>query len=899
MFSESLKNYAQQTYDSRMQWIADRQAAVSKENTAGRPGQWMKQFQEKVRQKLAACTPNQQILMKFLYGTMPLRDLAEYEFEIFSDFVKHGIWLREAVEWCRELPEEIFLNDVLYYRINSENIEKCRPFFYEKLKDKIQGKSLEEAVLEINYWCAERCAYEASDLRTISPMGMYRAGAGRCGEESTFAVTAFRSVGIGARQVYAPWWAHCDDNHAWVEVYVNGAWKFLGACEPEERLNQGWFVNASSRAILVHARNFSAFQASSEAGEAADRTGWHREGELPCYQNVTAGYARTRKIRITVTEPDGSPAKAARVFFEVLNGAEYRPVAVIETDEEGKAALELGLGTIHLQAVKDGRTGEKLLDVGTSAEACLKLNFCKPEDFSPEIIRNRQLSSNIEEESAQWSDIDFHAPEETLLQPEQLKHQRAKNRERIRQAAMLRNDRIRRFYQEKLADKYQEEKELLRYAAGNFHQLHQFLERDESPDRKWLLHSLSPKDYRDARADVLEEHLQYASVYRSRWMGKQESERDIYIKYILCPRIFYEEMTCYRKEISAYFSEEEKRLFRKNPKEIWKYIRTHITYEEQLEYHTIYTTPAGVLKLQSGTPMSQKILCAAICRTLGIPARISQAEQEVEICQNGVFVKLSETEGETESSRPAVLTLKRNKEEEWNYSQNWTIARFQKGRFVTLDYQGLAFEDTALKLKLEPGYYRILTANRLPGGNQLAAECRIFLKAGQQQELSLKARTGRLEELLVSHVFRDFEVLEQGVGMPISALTKEGPAVLAFLEPGEEPTEHVLNEIFQYQESFRSMGIRICFLVGEEHGVKTAAWERAAAMPEVCIYQASLEDVVEPLARSMYTDPEKLPLLVIANPGLQGIYACSGYRAGSVKLMLELLRVNQNHLQQT
>ena len=271
-----------------MQWIADRQAAVSKENTAGRPGQWMKQFQEEVGQKLAACTPNQQILMKFLYGTMPLRDLAEYEFEIFSDFVKHGIWLREAVEWCRELPEEIFLNDVLYYRINSENIEQCRPFFYEKLKDRIQGKSLEEAVLEINYWCAERCAYEASDLRTISPMGMYRAGAGRCGEESTFAVTAFRSVGIGARQVYAPWWAHCDDNHAWVEVYVNGAWKFLGACEPEERLNQGWFVNASSRAILVHARNFSGFQASSEAGEAVDRTGWHREGELPCYQNVTA-----------------------------------------------------------------------------------------------------------------------------------------------------------------------------------------------------------------------------------------------------------------------------------------------------------------------------------------------------------------------------------------------------------------------------------------------------------------------------------------------------------------------------------------------------------------------------------------------------------------------------------
>lgn len=45
---------------------------------------------------------------------------------------------------------------------------------------------------------------------------------GRCGEESTFTVAALRSVGIPARQVYTPRWAHTDDNHAWVEAWVNG-----------------------------------------------------------------------------------------------------------------------------------------------------------------------------------------------------------------------------------------------------------------------------------------------------------------------------------------------------------------------------------------------------------------------------------------------------------------------------------------------------------------------------------------------------------------------------------------------------------------------------------------------------------------------------------------------------
>ena len=224
MFSEKLRQYAQEHYDGRTEILG--------------------QLKEEIDEKLKGCTPNEQVLMKFFYGTMPIRDAGEYEFELFLGFVRHGIMIYETMEWCGELSEEIFLNHVLYYRINTENIEDCRRFFYDRLIDRIQGKTAAEAVLEINYWCAENASYETSDDRTVSPLTMYRAGKGRCGEESTFAVTAFRSVGIPARQVYTPRWAHCDDNHAWVEVYADGKWHFLGACEPEEVLDRGWFVNA-------------------------------------------------------------------------------------------------------------------------------------------------------------------------------------------------------------------------------------------------------------------------------------------------------------------------------------------------------------------------------------------------------------------------------------------------------------------------------------------------------------------------------------------------------------------------------------------------------------------------------------------------------------------------------
>lgn len=131
-----------------------------------------------------------------------------------------------------------FADYVLSYRINNEDITDCRAFFYSQLRDRIDGLEPEEAVKEINYWCAENAAYEASDERTASPMTVYRCGKGRCGEESVFAVTAYRSAGIPARQIYTPRWSHCDDNHAWVEVYIRGSWYFLGACEPEEVLNK-------------------------------------------------------------------------------------------------------------------------------------------------------------------------------------------------------------------------------------------------------------------------------------------------------------------------------------------------------------------------------------------------------------------------------------------------------------------------------------------------------------------------------------------------------------------------------------------------------------------------------------------------------------------------------------
>ena len=99
MFSEKLRDYARKNYERRLPVLGC--------------------LKEEIEQKLRNCTPNEQVLMKFFYGTMPVRDAGEYDFEVFLEYVRHFLMLYETMEWCRKLPEEILLNHVLYYRINT------------------------------------------------------------------------------------------------------------------------------------------------------------------------------------------------------------------------------------------------------------------------------------------------------------------------------------------------------------------------------------------------------------------------------------------------------------------------------------------------------------------------------------------------------------------------------------------------------------------------------------------------------------------------------------------------------------------------------------------------------------------------------------------------------------
>ena len=257
---------------------------------------------EETERVFRCCGEEETLLLKYVLATLPLSDLGDYRPELFLRFVRHALRAREEFSWCAGLPEHLFLKDVLYPRLNTEELSDCRDMFYEALAPSVRGLSLEQAILEVNRWCAEEATYRSTDDRTASPLAVYRCGYGRCGEESTFAVTALRSVGIAARQVYAPRWSHCDDNHAWVEAFDGERWRYLGACEPEPELDRGWFTGAASRAMLVHTRAFvgSGLDPAFLFPDTDPLDLDVRQG-VAC-ESVTAHYGETRPVTVTVVD---------------------------------------------------------------------------------------------------------------------------------------------------------------------------------------------------------------------------------------------------------------------------------------------------------------------------------------------------------------------------------------------------------------------------------------------------------------------------------------------------------------------------------------------------------------------------------------------------------------------
>lgn len=833
---------------------------------------------------MASChtgDPRQDYL-DFLYASMPLPDSVDYSRDYWLENIDYALMARKTMPWGALVPEREWRHFVLPVRVNNENLDDSRKVFYGELKERVSSLSMSEAILEVNHWCHEKVTYQPSDERTSSPLATVCSAIGRCGEESTFLVAALRSVGIPARQVYTPRWAHTDDNHAWVEAWADGEWHFLGACEPEAVLDLGWFNAPASRGMLMHTKVFGQYDGPEEVMQ-----------RNRCYTeiDVTAKYAPVAKSFVQVIDAEGKPVGNAQVEFKIYNYAEFYTVATRATGSDGVAYMQAGLGDLVAWAYKDDQYGFTRFTISEGDTIRLNLDHRQGETFS--------------------FDMEIVPPVERNTVPPMTEAQRQENTRRLAFEDSIRNAYVGSFpvscdlskvNDAALADRIQR---LIHASRGNHQTVSSYIQSVSGQRGIDLLESLSAKDLRDVTREVLDDHVTWSIplVY----LYDDLCPDSIFNRYILCPRVANERLTPFRSQLAEALGipfpdlsdERFLQLRQQGPEALVRWVSDSISIDSGRNPQLLCMSPAGVYRHRVTDRHSRDIFFVALARTLGFPSRIDPVTGKVQYMQAGEWQwhdVTFDTEVSDSQAAAGQLHLTYTPDRylvDPKYYSHFTLSRLEGGRPVLLNY---AEEDTWQTLfgqrhcqTLDAGDYLLLSGTRMANGSVLV-HGEVFPVAAEQKAvvpLAMRHATEGLQvigSLNAEHLYLDELTGERS----ILSTTGRGFYVLGIIAPSDEPTNHALRDIAKYREAFDEWGGTLLFLSRNADEASRFHREDFPELPARSVFGIDYTGAIQrEIQESLHLGSATMPLVVIADTFNRIVFCSEGYTIGLGERLLQ------------
>ena len=819
-------------------------------------------------------TPEQRQAMQFMYAYMPLPDIADYSADFHLNNVNYALKARTDMPWGKSVPVREFLHFVLPVRVNNENLDNSREVFYLELKDRVAGLSMRDAVLEVNHWCHEKVTYTPSDIRTSSPLATVRTAYGRCGEESTFTVAALRAVGIPARQVYTPRWAHTDNNHAWVEAWIDGKWYFLGACEPEPVLNLAWFNAPASRGMLMHTNAFGSYDGPEEVLSVT-----------PCFTeiNVTSNYAPVATTKVKVVDADGNAVKAT-VEFKIYNYAEFYTAATKVYDDKGNTSITSGLGDMVAWASHGGKFGFA--------------KFAAGKDKSVTVVIDKEPGYTATLE------MDITPPGERNTVPYVSEQQAAENARRFAYEDSIRAAYVSTFITPEKALRFVEKLgygdaprdnlvEILRKSRGNHATLVKFLAKTPVSEQQlayYLLTVVSDKDLRDISLDVLEDHLKNTV--------RNGSYDEIFRNYILNPRVSNEMLTPYKSFFRAQFDADKRQFFAGDPQRWVEWCRKNIQVSSEWNPLSLCMSPKGVWDVRVADPHSRDIFFVAGARAMGIPARIDEVTGKTQYMMTpgrwtDVNFEVAVAKNTPQGSIKADFTPTRYFDDPKYYS-HFSISKIVDGRLQLLGYPEEAtsvnshFRDGA---SMDAGDYLMMTGTRMADGGVLAHLTFFNVKAGEQNVLNYVQRESD-EELQVIGDFNSenlfYDLAEQRSRSLLSA-TGRGYYVIALIAPGSEPTNHFLRDVAPYKEEFEKWGQKMVLLFRDK-GEADRFVNDFPALPSTIVWGTDIDDTIyNEIVKNMKLQNPNRPVILVADTFNRVVFMSQGYSIGLGEQLIKVI----------
>ncbi|MCX6646645.1 MAG: transglutaminase domain-containing protein [bacterium] len=284
----------------------------------------------------------------YLIKNMPVEDLTVVTEEMLTENLRLAYEVRVNYPWAANVSESDFFEYVLPMRVSQEPLENWRPFFYELLKDQVEGlQTLEEVTQVVRQVTGSLVGFKQTQNRDQGPFESIASGYGRCEEIMIVLIDGCRAVGVPARQAWTPYWTYQDNNHAWTEVLGDdGNWWDAESARDVPAPGNTWVTQGCERTAFVFSIPFGLPDPSDPDIYRYEDTPGSRYAIL----NSIPYYRDSTELMINVIGIDGTPMPDTDVYFSIWNYGALRPVAKSTTDENGMLTIKVGPGGYVISA---------------------------------------------------------------------------------------------------------------------------------------------------------------------------------------------------------------------------------------------------------------------------------------------------------------------------------------------------------------------------------------------------------------------------------------------------------------------------------------------------------------------------------------------------------------------
>ncbi|MDX2414294.1 MAG: hypothetical protein QNK33_03805, partial [Bacteroidales bacterium] len=634
-------------------------------------------------------------------------------------------------------------------------------------------------------------------------------------------------------------------------------------------LNRGWFTESASRAMLVHTRTFGKYFGNEKLINSTGSYGVINNLEL---------YTDVKEIRLKVVNSEGGPVSNASVQFCQLNYAEFYPLATVLTDISGECSFLSAAGDLLIWA----SSGDDFGFVKASVPLTDTISIILGESFPLNKTKN----------------IDLLGPEVVRVNPVVADKLAAINKLRLRQEDSIRQNYISSWISiEEIAGFAKEHgfetdqiSSILSRAMGNYKEILKFLQMaapDTRLDAIALLNIVADKDLRDTRADVLFDHLLNARKFDISCYSEE-----IFLNYILNPRIANEIISPWRAYIQAQQNTETIESFRTDPTILAAWMNVKLPLRNELNYYKVPISPIGVLELGIADSQSRDILFVACCRSCGIPARLEPGTSFPQYYKNGLWQDIYfEDRGEILPRSASLKIVSALDRQDAQYYKHFTIARLDRGVFHTLAYDyNKKTSDFTQELLLSPGYYMLVTSNRLDD-RKILSSIRFFeLKKGETTLLDVSYRENQTELISVGRLSGDGLTDLEGKPIITESILGEG-LILAWIDHEKEPSKHLLNEIQELESDFENWEGKIVFISDPEHISDSFDPGSYSKLPDNSMFAYDKNLIfLKSNIPDISLDISVLPVIVFVNANSDFLYKSEGYQLGYGEQLLKIIK---------